>query len=37
MNANWLAAMLAFTFFVFITIRGELTQYAGIVGIGPGK
>lgn len=35
MSANWLAGALALTFFVFITVRGELVKYAGIIGLGP--
>lgn len=35
MSANMLAGALIFAFFVFITIRGELVDYAGIIGLGP--
>lgn len=35
MNANFFAGAVIFGFFVFITIRGELIDYAGIFGIGP--
>lgn len=35
MTANTLAATLLFLFFVHIVVRGKLTDYAGVLGLGP--